>query len=585
MRKRTVVADIETNGLYNKEGSPTKVWCIVCKDVDTEEVFKFYQDSLDQFKEFAKGVAHWIGHNFLAYDRRVLLDFFELDLKVPQITDTLILSQIEDPVRKGKHSLERWGEVFGRAKPKQEQWDVWDDNMLHRCVEDVEINFLLYKHLVERLRSYSAYSIRLEHNVNHILNETKRIGWKLDVDKVTQLYTTCSSRVQEIEATFDTDEWPKLPRLDREVKYKVKKDGSVYNTTKKPLQGQEPVGDYSLVEWRQFNPASPVVVREFLDFFGWQPIEKTKAGNWALSEENFKTIPDSAPKAAHSLKDFLVLNSRAKTIGNWLDNTWKDGRVHGDIICPGAASHRAAHRNPNTANPPSASAPYYGKECRESWMVDKGRKLVGIDIDGVQARILSEILDDEEFTAKSLGEKPNDIHTANATALDTTRDKAKRFYYAWILGCRAAKAGQILGRSVSGGKKALTQFIEANPAMKKVEGLRKRWAKVGKYKAKDGRWIKIPSQHKSLAFVLQGEEAIICRVALVQWYLRKNKEGLDADLVGWIHDEFQIDVLEEHAQRAGELMVECIEYAGKKLGYKIPMTGEYKIANDWSGTH
>jgi hypothetical protein len=54
-----VVADIETDAL-----DATVIHCIVCKDIDTGTRWSFFNESLNDFKEFAKDVDHWIGHNF-----------------------------------------------------------------------------------------------------------------------------------------------------------------------------------------------------------------------------------------------------------------------------------------------------------------------------------------------------------------------------------------------------------------------------------------------------------------------------------------------------------------------------------------
>ena len=39
------------------------------------------------------------------------------------------------------------------------------------------------------------------------------------------------------------------------------------------------------------------------------------------------------------------------------------------------------------------------------------------------------------------------------------------------------------------------------------------------------------------------------------------------------------------AKEIGELAVECIERTGKHFQLRVPLTGEYKIGNNWSETH
>ncbi len=78
-----IVIDIEANGL-----KPTKIWVIVCKDIDTGEVNVFRRPSDDaseakRFHDFAGSITHWIGHNLLGYDYPVLHDL--LGLEIPDL--------------------------------------------------------------------------------------------------------------------------------------------------------------------------------------------------------------------------------------------------------------------------------------------------------------------------------------------------------------------------------------------------------------------------------------------------------------------------------------------------------------------
>lgn len=51
------------------------------------------------------------------------------------------------------------------------------------------------------------------------------------------------------------------------------------------------------------------------------------------------------------------------------------------------------------------------------------------------------------------------------------------------------------------------------------------------------------------------------------------------------HDEFQIEVVSEDAERVGKLAVQSIEEAGRYYNLRCPTTGEYKIGNSWKDTH
>ena len=60
---------------------------------------------------------------------------------------------------------------------------------------------------------------------------------------------------------------------------------------------------------------------------------------------------------------------------------------------------------------------------------------------------------------------------------------------------------------------------------------------------------------------------------------------VDYKFVGNIHDEFQVEVKEEQAEKFGWLAVECIKAAGIQFNLNCPLDGEYKVGNTWAETH
>ena len=61
--------------------------------------------------------------------------------------------------------------------------------------------------------------------------------------------------------------------------------------------------------------------------------------------------------------------------------------------------------------------------------------------------------------------------------------------------------------------------------------------------------------------------------------------SMDYRFVGNIHDEFQVEVKEAHAEKFGWLAVECIKAAGTRMELKCPLDGEYKVGDNWASTH
>ena len=225
---RTVVCDIEANGLV-----PTKIWCIVAKDINTGEVYEFTGEEMaSSFNAFSKSVGTWVGHNFLSYDRKWLNRLLGTDIKVNQVVDTFILSMLFDANRervrgiKGQHSLESWGARFGLQKPYHEDWSQYSDAMLQRCKTDVEINHLVYQQLLREGKDFSEESIKLEHQVQYLLDVQKDYGVYFNQPEAHKLLAECESRSgslrQEIQEAFG-----KKAYYIRQVIPKFKKDGSM----------------------------------------------------------------------------------------------------------------------------------------------------------------------------------------------------------------------------------------------------------------------------------------------------------------------------------------------------------------------
>lgn len=61
--------------------------------------------------------------------------------------------------------------------------------------------------------------------------------------------------------------------------------------------------------------------------------------------------------------------------------------------------------------------------------------------------------------------------------------------------------------------------------------------------------------------------------------------NIEYNFVGNIHDEIQTEVRQEMAQQYGTLAVDSIEETGRFFELNCPLTGEYKIGDNWAETH
>lgn len=588
------VCDIEANGLLP---DVTKVWCVTCIDVETEKEYTWTPDNLNDFKEFAKGVTLWVGHNFLLYDHIVLNSILGTEIKRENIFDTLIMSRLLFIGKYHGFSLDDWGKRLGLEKVVHEDWTKFSEEMMNRNVVDTHLNLKLFKLIMSKKDWFTNKAKTLEHQVQWILNKQKLNGFYLDIEKAHVIYDECFTKAKEIEEQIKTLFKPKLKNVETFFP-RFTSDGVMYKSSERKLQRYETKkklanGSYVLYESIPFNLSSPKQIVERLNEVGWKPVVFTEAGTPRICEENFKTLPEDVPEAISRLREWWMLNNRCTVLKGWFNSyNPKTKSIHGTCIGVGAVTHRMAHYDPQMANIPSVSHPY-GKELRSCLGVrDKENyRQLGVDIAGIQLCILAHYMDDPEYTkaiASGKKELKTDVHSVNQRIINevcpnATRDNAKNFIYALLLGGGNAKLGSLIGGGAKEGALAKERLYNRIPAFKRVKNMCAMAAKRGYMIAIDGRRIPIKSEHYALSVYLQANEAIIMKQALV--LIDERASHLDWFQMACVHDEIQSCVHKDHLKELEEIQLKAIEDSGKLFKVRCPLSGTSKSGLNWAETH
>jgi len=331
-------------------------------------------------------------------------------------------------------------------------------------------------------------------------------------------------------------------------------------------------------------------------------LDHYKHYGWKCSEENLKTLPESAPEAAKDLAKWLTLEGRRSSLEEWLQAVQEDSRIHGKFWHIGAWTGRMSHSSPNQANIPSIFSgkprsaveevkAKYDADLRALFKTD--HYLVGADAEGIQLRILAHYMQSEAYRDAIVSgkkEDETDIHNLNKQALGPicrTRDDSKTFIYAWLLGAGLPKIASILQCSVAQAKTAEKNFLDSLPELKKIKtSMIPRDAVRGYFYGLDGRKVMCSSQHLMLAGYLQNGEAVIMKHANVLWRQLAKDEGIRFRQVDMVHDEWQSECpTYEEAVRLGELKCKALEETGEKFDLFCPLAGDYVIGKDWKETH
>ncbi len=574
-----LVFDIETDDL-----KATKIWCIVCQNPDTGEIFKFNPDQIDEGCKLLLSADRLIGHNIVGFDIPVIKKLTGVDLSHIDVLDTLVLSRLFNPVREGGHSLESWGYKLRFPKINFEDYLNYSPEMMKYCVKDVQLNTMVFKQLRFEAKGFSKESIKLEHNVARLMKQQEENGFKFDSYSAELLLAKLRERKQKIEDEVHNTFKPKWVD-DKLVTPYVKKDGTL---SERGLTDEE----YDNCLWFgntepfirkklvHFNLGSRKQIGEYLIDFGWKPERFTPTGQPIVDEKTLSEVTHI--HEASLIAEFLLLQKRIAQIDSWVKAVEDDGRIHGFVIPNGAITGRMTHRSPNTAQIPSVRQPY-GKECRACWTVDEGNVLLGIDASGLEIRMLAHYMNDEDYTNEILN---GDIHTANQKlARLESRDKAKTFIYALMYGAGDEKLGKVVGGNTSDGKRARQYFFDNKPEFKSLRDRVQRAAAKKYLKGIDGRKLYIRNNHAALNTLLQGAGAIVMKKALSLLDSKLKLNTIDYKFVANIHDEWQVEVRESQADFVGLRAVEAITEAGEHFNLRCPLDGEYKIGDNWSETH
>jgi DNA polymerase I-like protein with 3'-5' exonuclease and polymerase domains len=657
--------DIETDGLLYVA---SKVHCIGIVDVDTGVESSYGPAELHKATVRLMAADELIGHNIKAFDIPALKKLMAFTPKAGQkVTDTLIVSRLMYPAMKaddalndkvpaeykGKHSLGSWGHRLGEhkgdyAEVKRKQaielgytdevaiqrfiWAEFSTDMMDYMMQDVRLNFLLYKKLNPDM--YPQKAIVLEHRIAGLCEHIEESGFPFDFAAAGRLHVELLEKQYQLEqrlkAEFGSWEQPISP--DPAKAWFVPKKDDAKRGYKKGV-------GFIKMKTVEFNPGSRAHIAKVLKERGWKPTKFTDGGSPLLDEETIEGAVARFPEL-HGVGEYLMLTKRLSQLTGSKQSLMaavrEDGRIHGRINPMGTITGRAAHYSPNLAQVPSAKK-LYGTDFRRLFTVPAGYKLVGADMQGLELRGLAHYLSYFDGGAYGRTLLEGDPHWAAVISLGllppgTVRDKhnklhiilreecAKVFVYATVYGGGDLQAGTIIheallnARNNAGpaGAAVYSEFFgyELAPSeatLRRVGGkarrgfaagiegyealqaqLKERVAKRGAVKGLDGRLIPLRKDYAAFSTLNQNAGAILCK----EWGCNAFDEmagmilpGRDFFVCAWVHDEYQVAAKEEFADFVGETLVACAQKAGEPYGFRLRLDSEYSIGDSWADTH
>jgi len=600
-----LVFDIEGNGLLPEL---TKFHCSGAIDITTDKEYWFRSHQLKEFLELLSNADIIVAHNAFGYDIPALKKLAELnglswDVDPKKVHCTKVMSQVLNYRRFGfGHSLKQWGEFFKDNKSDYNgSWEEFNEDMFEYMKQDVRLGAKTYQYLLKELSAYCkrsnsrevASALRLEMELDRIMVEQCQNGWKFDIKGAKRLTKTVDAKMKAIEAFIN----PKLPARVKRVDDEPKKP--LFTKTGKHISYQSrwfkldpditvdesPLwGEFSRIELIAGDVGNTDIVKTFLYSLGWKPDE----WNWKKRNGSFvKVSPKLTDSSLEGLGDvgkalmeYYTLRSRKAILEGWIPHVDSNSRLHGDVFNIGTPTFRQTHKI--IANLPSGKA-VLGPEVRGLFIAPKGRVLVSADSAACQLRLLAHFMKDDDFTNEVL---KGDIHQKNADILGCDRATAKPFIFAFLYGAGGKKLGTILGRSEREGNKAKNTYLESIPSLKALIGKCQNIVECqGWIPGLDDRPIHVESTHKALNYLIQGAEAVVMKATVKMIDERLKEADIDFKHLLFYHDEHTVEVREDQAEQAREIIMKCFEDAPKAYGIDIMTCGDCKIGKDYYHVH
>jgi DNA polymerase-1 len=356
---------------------------------------------------------------------------------------------------------------------------------------------------------------------------------------------------------------------------------------------------------REFNINSPKQLGDVLYDelkIGSGKQKKTATGARTTREDELLKLADEHP----IVSEVLGYRELSKLLGTYVeklpDLVAADGRLHATFLQTGTVTGRMGCENPNLQNIPTKTD--YGRRIRSAFVAPKGNILVSIDYSQIELRIAAGLSGDaklcESFRTGA------DIHATVASQvfgvpLDKVdkemRRKAKVINFGILYGMGVNALRENLGSGTT--REEAAAYLEGyfqrfSGLAAYVEDVKASATKLGFTETLFGRRRYLPGLRSKLPQMksqaermavnapIQGTQADIIKLAMVEAEALIAEKHLDAKLLMQVHDELVYEVgldgAEETANQIRHVMEGVAPVA--KLN-NVPVLAEIAIGKDW----
>lgn len=534
--KDVYAIDIETTSLNPRTGEIRLISCwskdrqFVTKDV--AEVAPILQDE-SKLKVF---------HN-AAFDGLWLIT---KGYPVVNYTDTMVMSQVYHNKARSNNSLQalslsHLNIVLDKTLQNDANWqgELTDEHKAY-ALKDAEVTFKLYQTLRQKV-SEKHLDVVLNREINALpaIIELNQHGIPFD-------YAGWSVVLEEL--------------------------------AQESIQLEEEIHDLLEVEDLSLN--SP---KQLIEAFAKQGLQLESTADEALAKYEVDHV------AIQPLRKYKKLKKQMSTYGEKLKQQIDtDGRVRGQWRLIGTNTSRMSCKQPNLQGLPSIAKPYV--------KAPKGSVFIIADYSTIELRVLAELTQDEALMTAFLDKK--DLHKLTARAIFNKADHEVITDDERAIG-KIVNFGLVYGMTAYGLQKKIQSATKKAITLQEAENFRKRYFELypsvltyqdkmlrasfiqtlgGRYWSKDTTELK-PGAISRFNYPVQGTAAEGFKEALA---LLMNEKPAEWKLIAAIHDEIVLEVPEEAANEAENLLVKIMKQAMQSLVPSVPIEVECNVSHYWA---
>ncbi len=350
-----------------------------------------------------------------------------------------------------------------------------------------------------------------------------------------------------------------------------------------------------------FNINSPKQLSAILfDKLGLKSIKKTKTGkSTSLDVLEKLALEHDLPRKVLDYRSIFKLKSTYVDALTELVNR-ETGRIHTSYNQAVAATGRLSSSDPNLQNIPIRTEE--GRKIRQAFVPEKGFVFVAADYSQIELRVMAHLSGDkrliEAFTSNE------DIHAITAASVfggapakvtPDMRRKAKEINFGIIYGMGSFKLAGQIGVGMKMAEKYLQDYYKTYSGVKAyMDETPIEAGKKGYVKTILGRKRQLPDLNSSnkitrqaahrvaINTTIQGSAADLMKLAMIKVNQRIKQYGKDVRMILQVHDELILEVKEQLAQDASELLQEEMESAYQ---LSVPLVVETATGNNWDEAH